>query len=254
MENNKQYEQAAAEYLTAFIKHLYGEGKTGFEIAAKLEIHSDLIEKLISDREMLETMKQRNNAFIEELKAKYPDENEFKQKVSYPLRIYLSDYDHQYYDYSDRLKNIGPWQRRFNFKNAIDFYFTGKKKYSENDTDVLTRLSTGAAVSEPAKDFSDRNLSPDYKLRIINDLSDGHPVIYLSEKYNCSELAVKQTAAEHNLTIPVSDTVVRERLIQAIKDGYNFEQLGKRFRNEEQEIKELIAIYRLSQQAGKAVS
>jgi hypothetical protein len=254
MENNKKYEQAAAEYLIAFIKHLYSEGKSGFEIAEKLEIHSDLIEKLISDREMLETMKQRNNSFIEELKAKYPDENEFKQKVSYPLRIYLSDYDHKYYDYSDRLKNIGPWQRRFNFTNAIDFYFTNKKKYSENDTDVLTRLSTGTAVSEPAKNLSDRNLSPDYKLCIINDLSDGHPVIYLSEKYNCSELAVKQTASEHGLTLPVSEGSIRERLIQAIKDGYNFEQLRKRFRNEEQEIKELIAIYRLSQHAGKPVS
>jgi hypothetical protein len=92
---------------------------------------------------------------------------------------------------------------------------------------VLTQLSTGAAVSDPAENFSDRNLSPDYKLRIINDLSDGHPVIYLSEKYNCSELAVKQTAAEHSLTLPVSEGSIRERLIQAIKDGYNFEMNGR---------------------------
>ncbi|MEP7170233.1 MAG: hypothetical protein ABI855_12745 [Bacteroidota bacterium] len=253
MEKNKQYEQAAAEYLIAFIKHLYNQGKSGFEIAETLEIHSDLIEKLISDQEMLETMKQRNDTFIESLKAQYPDDAKFIEELRYPRGFYFSTHDNRYHDYSDRLKNIGPWQRRFGFANAIDFYFNRKKKYSENDNDVLTRLSTGADVREAPDNFSERDLSPDYKLRVINDLSDGHPVIYISERYNCSEVAVNETAAAHNLTLPVSTTVVRERLIQAIKDGYNFEQLRKRFRNEEQEIKELIAIYRLSRNVSNPV-
>jgi len=242
----KKYEQAAAEYLIAFIKHLYDGGKCGFEIAEKLEIHSHLIEKLITNRTMLDTMKQRNSKYVEVLKAKYPDEKEFKNKLYSPHRLYFNSYYNEYHDSSDRLKNIGPWQRRFNFTNAVDFYFWRKKKYSKNDFDVLTQLSTGADVHVAPDNFTDRNLSPGYKLRIINDLSDGHPVLYISEKYNCSERAVRETAAEHDLMLPVSDDVARERLIGAINDGYNFEQLRKRFRNDEQEIKELITIYRLN--------
>ncbi|MEO5570146.1 MAG: hypothetical protein ABIT08_13865 [Bacteroidia bacterium] len=118
---------------------------------------------------------------------------------------------------------------------------------------MLTRLSTGADIREVPDHFPDRNLSPEYKLRIINDLSNGDQVIFINERYNCWEVAVKETAGAHTLTLPVSDTVVRERLIQAIKDGYNFEQLKKRFRNEEQEIKELIAIYRLSRNVSNPV-
>ena len=241
---NKQAEKAAAEYLTAFITHLFNQGKSGYEIADALQIHITLIYKLISDRQMLDTLDKRNNDLFDSIKAATTDTNEFETNPNHYHLRYSIKYN-RVLDFSKHKKNIDSWQRKFKFNNAIDFYFNNQKKYSDTDNEVLTLLRTGTQVTELTENFSDRDLSPDYKLRIINDISDGQTITAISKKYNCSEYAINQTAHEHNLTFPVTAESIRARVVQAINEGYSFEQLNNRFINMANDIKDLIKIHRL---------
>lgn len=238
-------QQAAAEYLTAFIKLFISRGKCSYEIADKLEIHTDLIKKLLKgNKTTLEALERRDREYIEKIKASCATEAE----LTIALRKHnLSHYpfNDTYYDYRGYLKNVEPWQNRNRFKNGIDFYFRDKKRYSEADIDVLARLSMGTVITEPKDKFRERDLLPEHKFRLINDILDGHGVVTVSEKYNCSQLAVMQTAEEKQLTVPAGDETVRKRVVQAIKDGYTFEQLTMRFNFAEELIKELIIKYRI---------
>ena len=69
----------------------------------------------------------------------------------------------------------------------------------------------------------------------------------ISEKYNCSQLVIRQTAAEHEFKIPAADDAVAERIVNAIKTGYDLEMLKSRFRNfNVQKIRKLIEEHRIA--------
>jgi hypothetical protein len=251
-------DRAAAEYLTAFIKLLYSRGKSAYEIEDKLEIDSDLIWKLIPDPKFKAELEKRNLEYIEELKKDpHPLDKDRKLREH---RLY--EYQGKWHKRSNYLKNVGPWQRQRNFQNAIDYHIGKKKRYTGNDIDVLLKLSPAASarIREENPDLSVRNLSADHKLRIINFIADGHGIKELSEKFNCSELAVKQTLEEREIAFPVTDATIERRIRHAIEGGYSFEQLTSRFKNTNPEgIKELIKEMRIdpvmddisSQQAGQ---
>lgn len=243
--NFSKDEQAAAEYLVAFIKLFLKKGKCGYEIGKTLGIHPEMIEKLLKDdKATLQLVVKRNKEYTDKLREGFAEGANLSEAFSKHGFFYY-DFNNTVTSRSTDLKGLGPWQRRNNFKNGIDYYFRHKKRYSESDIDLLTRLSTGALIQEPKNDFRDRELLPQYKLRIINDILDGHSVTVISEKYNCSELAVRQTAEEQQVEVPASEEVIRKRVVQAIKDGYNFEQLTRRFRITEAELKELVIKYRI---------
>jgi len=240
-----QEQQAAAEYLLAFIKLFVSKGKCSYEIADKLEIHTDLIKKLLKGKTTtLEALAKRDKEYADKLKAGCTNERELREML-WKNHLYYYENTDTYTDSRNFLKNIEPWQRRHNFKNGIDFYFRHKKRYSDNDIDLLTRLNTGTVITEPKDKFPDRDLLPQYKLRIINDILDGHSVKSLSEKYNCSEFAIMQTAGEQEITVPATEETIRKRVVQAIKEGYNFEQMSKRFNIGEEVIKELVIKHRI---------
>jgi len=237
-------EQAAAEYLVAFIKLLMSKGKCGYEIGKTLGIHPELVEKLLKgDKARLELIAKRNKEYTDKIREGV-DEKDLRE-VFHKQGFHYYAPNNSVTSSSYDLKGLGPWQRRTNFKNGIDYYFRHRKRYSESDIDLLTRLSTGALIEEPKNDFKDRDLLPQYKLRIINDILDGHSVKVISEKYNCSELAVKQTAEEQQVEVPASEEKVRKRAVEAIKDGYSFEQLVRRFNIREEELKELVIKHRI---------
>jgi hypothetical protein len=239
-------EVAAGEYLAAFIKHLFNKGKSGIEIARTLDISLVLLERLIYDDAMLAELQKRSDDIIWPVIKNTPDKKELLKKLDEMEIAWHESYGNKYYDKSKRFTTIGPWQRNHNFQNAVQYHYHYKKNYSEDDFDVIATLSTGVNLPEQKDKFTDRDLSPQYKLRIVQDLSDGWLLQDISEKYNCSVLAVTQVAAEHGLVLPITDESVANRIGQAIKEGHNLEQLTKRFKNVDLEkIKELIKVHRI---------
>jgi hypothetical protein len=238
-------EKRAAEYLRAFIKHLYDKGKSGIEIARKLHIHTDLLDKLTDDETMLAEMKRRSDEYVKEIVEKYREDKiaELKIRQEYEISYFSNG---KYQDNSRYLRNIDSWTSNHRFTNAVDYHYRRKRYYSADDIDVIVGLSTGVKLPEERYRFTDRDLSPEYKMRVMYDLSDGISVWEISEKYNCSQLAVRQTAAEHSFTIPVADDAVAERIVKAIKEGYDLELLKSRFRNfDVQKIRKLIEEHRI---------
>ena len=250
--NPADKEKGAAEYLVAFIKHLYRNGKNSIEISIALEIDIDLIEKLLKNDKFLLSLKERDTDFINNLKQQYPDDVAFKNKCR-ELGFYYYEYHSVNYHSthiigcSRYFKNIGPWQRQNSFTDALGYYFGRKKRrYTNSDMEVLTKLSTGKIITEEQEKLTDRNLTPAYRLRIINDLSDGCIENELSEKYNCSVAAIKQVADEYELQLPFSEKSIDSRIVKAIKQGYTFEQLTKRFYNSNaNQLEDFIKTYRI---------
>ncbi len=221
-----EYERAAAEYLTAFIRLFYSRGKSAYEIEDKLEIHSDLIYKLIPSYKA--ELEKRNLEYIEKLKKEASPIN--PDKILTHKHFYF--YQETWRRHSQYLRNVGPWQRRFNFTNPIDYHIGRKKRYTGSDIEVLLKLSTAASatIKPVIENYNDRELLPVYKLRIINYIADGYSLKELSEKFNCSELAIKQTLEEREMVYPVSETSIEKRIIRAVEEGYSFEQLAARFK------------------------
>lgn len=239
-------ERAAGEYLAAFIKHLFHKGKSGIEIGKTLDISLTLLERLIYDEEMLAELNKRNDDMVWPIIKNTADQRELQKKLSELNIGYNPKYPDRYFESSGKYTTIGPWQRNHNFKNAVQYHYQYKKKYSETDADVILSLSTGAKIKEQKQTFADRNLTPEYKLLIVSDLCDGWLLQQISEKYNCSVLAVTQVAAESGLTLPLADESVTERIGQAVKEGYTLEQLTMRFKNTgEEKLKELIITHRI---------
>ena len=243
-------EKAAAEYLVAFIKHLYRKGRNSFEISKTLQIDIDLIDKLLKNDKLLPELRARNVDFVKKLQEKYPDPKELQQKC-YELDFYfhVSNYNDGFYFYGrhNYLKNIGPWQRQNNFRDALSYYFgTKKRKYTNSDMDVLAKLSTGVLITEEEEKLNDRTLTPAYRMRIINDLTDGCKEQELSEKYNCSIPAVKLVADDYELQLPVTEKSIVSRIVKAIKQGYSFDHIARRFYNYNTYlIEDLIKTYRI---------
>jgi hypothetical protein len=249
---NADYEKLAAEYLVAFIKHLYRKGKNSYEISEILEIDYDLIGKLLKNDKMLEALKLRDMEFINTLKQQFPELAELQSKCrEYGIYYHESSYGNPPSIYisgiSNYLKNIGPWQRQNYFTDPLKYYFGRKKrKYTNSDLDVLTKLSTGKKIMEEQEKLTDRDLTPAYRLRIINDLADGCGEEDLSRKYNCSIAAVKLVADEYELLLPFSEKSIVARIVKAIKQGYAFELLTKRFYNSSTDlIENLIKTHRI---------
>lgn len=250
--NPADLEKAAAEYLVAFIKHLYRKGKNSFEISTILQIDYDLIQKLLKNDKFIELLKARDLELINSLKQQYPDEVKFKDKCREHRFYYFEYHSGNYHSIhitgiSNYLKNIGPWQRQNDFKDALGFYFgPTKRKYTNSDMDVLTKLSIGKTIPEEQDKLTDRSLTPAYRLRIINDLADGCKENELSEKYNCCISAVKQVADEYELELPFTEKSIVSRIVKAIKQGYTFDQLTKRFYNfNPNEVEDFIKTYRI---------
>jgi len=243
-------EVAAAEYLTAFIKLLYSRGKSGYEITTMLEIDMDVIGKLMRNTNYIAELTKRNEEYIEKLikSSPSPDPKDVGMTM-HKHHFYFSGYYNKYVRSGDSfLKNVGPWQRKKNFKNAIDYHIGGKKRYTGSDIDVLIGLSPEikAILTPEAIDFKDRELTPAYKFRIINALSDGHTITHLSEKYNCSHLCIEKVIEEHQLAFPVSAVSLERRVVKAINEGYTLDQLSTRFIHFDTErIKELIKEIRI---------
>lgn len=219
-------ERAAAEYLTAFIRLLYSRGKSAYEIEDKLEIDSDLIYKLIPTYKA--ELEKRNLEYIEKLKKEGSPIDPVKMLRE--KRIFL--YQDTWRRHTQYLKNVDSWQRRQKFTNPIDYHIGKKKRYTGSDIEVLLKLSTAASatIKPVIENYNDRELLPVYKLRIINYIADGYALKELSEKFNCSELAIKQTLEEREIVYPVSEISIEKRIIRAVEDGYSFEQLAARFK------------------------
>ncbi len=243
-------EKAAAEYLVAFIKHLYRKGKNSFEISKTLQIDIDLIDKLLKNDKLLPELKTRNVDFVKKLQEKYTDPEVLKQKCNeLGINFFVSKHNNDYYFYghSGYLKNIGPWQRQNNFTDALSYYFgTKKRKYTNSDMDVLAKLSTGVLITEEEEKLTDRTLTPAYRMRIINDITDGCKEQEISEKFNCSIPAVKQIADDYELQLPVTEKSIVSRIVKAIKQGYSFDHIARRFYNYNTYlIEDLIKTYRI---------
>ncbi len=248
MYEDKRYHPAATEYLVAFIKHLADHGKNIYEIEKLLDAHADLINKLVGkDTPLAKQLADNTEPFYAELRRNNPDPEQLR-KAMQALQLSYYEPSNTYYHYGNFLKNIGPWQRQHHFTDAVSYHINRKKKYTKNDFDVLTALSTpaSAALNTPVQKFTDRDLSPDYKLQLMNDIYDGLLIKQVSEKYNCSQLAAEQTCEDQKIILPVTNEAIEERIIPAIKNGYSLEQLTKRFINFDVErIKELIKIHRI---------
>jgi len=129
---NADNEKAAAEYLVAFIKHLYSKGKNSFEISKILEIDYDLIVKLLKNDKLLESLKTRDLEFINNLKQQYPEPSMLQSKCwENGIYYHESSYGNTPNIYisgtGSYLKNIGPWQRQNYFTDPLSYYF-GRKK------------------------------------------------------------------------------------------------------------------------------
>jgi hypothetical protein len=239
-------ERAAGEYLAAFIKHLFNKGKSGIEISKTLQISLTLLERLIYDEEMLAELKKRNDKIVWPIIKNTSDPREMDKKLREIGISWSPITPDTYYDGTGLYTTIGPWQRNHNFKNAVQYHYHYKKKYSKDDIDVILSLSTGVDIKEPKEKLPSRELTPEYKMRIVYDLLDGLLLQNISEKYNCSVIAVTQIAAENGLILPVTGESVAERIAGAVKEGYTLEQLTKRFiQTDEEKLKELIKIHRI---------
>lgn len=243
---SQERKQLATEYLCAFIKYLYDKGKSGFEIARKLRIHSNLLEKLVKDQAMMSELKKRNETYAREKLKQFENEQypDWKMRENYGISVLK---DGTFQDDGGDYRNLDTWINGYNFTNSVEYHYRYKRNYSPNDVDVIVELKTGVKLPEDRFRLADRELSPQHKMRLIYDLSDGVSVWEVSEKYNCSAQTVRQTAAEHGLAIPAADDAVAERIVKAIKEGYDIEQLKSRFRNfNVQKIRKLIEEHRIT--------